>query len=837
MMIIFKKITKFVLTGLFLFIVVANLTKFKIIAAGDNSWFINPLFLDRQFVWSQLNLGYFQQIADVIPLVAFYKFFQLFSLPNNIIQTLYYTFFYFGSYLSFYFSFKALLPKSNKFAVAVASLLYIFNPFILVSPFQDRLFPVLIFLPLLFLFYYRLLHKRDIKYAILIALISICYSGSNINPPVVSIIFIIFAAYFIYFLLSEKLERREYKTLFVQQLALVFFYVLTNLWHFIVDIPSMLAVSDIGGKVNQFRALDSGYFFDQLRLVGQWAWNQSHYLYKYFPFSVQYYKPLLATTTYFITLLGLAVIICLSSQKFQSRERKIYYFFLLIFLFGALLANGTKGHLGIFFDAFYNSNQIFWMFREPWAKFTPIMVFALPVLIIGSLSFAAYKFSKSKIYLIFLALTSLIIVFNSYPLFNGSVVWSKWNGTMRDSHVEIPAYWTKMVETINKSMAKDERVAIFPYNSIYMAFNWPHGYFVSVNPAQLLLTNPVIASNSLPYSYSDFLYNKTFEKLADPNFNLQKYLGVLNSRYILQENDADWRYSDKKMLSPAESDELITSSGFHKIEETGNFSSDYLKQIPNDEPNQVLREELTKELLDRPALIFYQANNNDYFLPHFYSAKKVLKTDRNFSNLAEIVSDPNYQMKSVVYFEKQNQDEGKKSNDLPESINSSPEIEFKKVNPTKYNLLVKKASGKFLLVFNESYNKNWQIYSRKIGDRQITDLGSRQFFGSKENSQLVSGRFWDNWFKKPIVKQDGHFIANGYANGWVVDVNSICGNQCKENSDGTFDIELSIEFAYQKYYYLGIVISSLASIVLVSYLFINYWRRKKNGSGQDTKNR
>lgn len=810
-MTIFKRTIKIILAGVFFFVVVANMTKFKLIASGDNSWFVNPLFFNRQFVWDKTNFGSFYQIADVIPIGIFYQFFHLFKLSNNYIQTLYYTFFYFGSFISFYFSFKSLLPKSNRLAVATAGLLYVFNPYILIAPFQDRLFPVLIFLPLLFLLYYRLLHNRKIKFAILISLISILFSGSNINPPIVSIIFIIFAAYFIYFLASERLEKGEYRTLFLQQFVLIFFYSLVNLWHFIVDIPSMLAVSDIASKVNQFRAIDAGYFFDHLRLIGQWAWNQSHYLYKYFPFSPDYYKPLLALTTYSITFLGLVIIFCLPSRKFQSAERKIYYFFLLMFLFGALLANGTKGQLGLIYNILYNSSQILWMFREPWAKFTPIMVFALPIMIIGSLSFVDEKFSKNKIKLLFFALVILFILINVFPLFDRSAIWNKWNGTMRDSRVEVPAYWGQMTEIINNNLAKDERVAIFPFNSVYMAFNWPHGYFASSNPARLLLSNPIVVSSSLPFSYSDSLYNKTFDKLSDPNFNLAKYLGVMNTRYILEENDADWRYSEISKLTPAESDKLISEKGFKKIAETGVFSPDYLKQIPNDEPNQALRKELSDELLGRPALILWRANDDKYFLPHLYSGQKIIKTNRNFTDMADIVSDPNYDMRSVVYFEKQNQDNNKSIKSLPDVTDSSPDIEFKKVNPTKYNLIAHGASGKFTLVFNESYDKNWQIFSDKIGDGQIKD-----------------GSFWQNWFKKPTVEEDSHLLTNGYANSWIIDANSVCGSQCKKNPDGTFDTQLSVEFSQQKSYQLGIVVSSLAYIILIGYLFSIYWRKKND---------
>jgi len=804
-----KKILKYTVISLLFFIVVANLTKFQLIAGGDNSWLINPFYLDRYYVWEKTNLGFFQnQIADIIPLIAFYKFFGLFKLSNNIIQTLYYLFFYLGSFLTFYFSFKTLFPRVNKNIIIIASLLYIFNPFVLVMPFHDRLFPVVVFLPLLFLFYYQLLHRKEMKYAILISLLSVFFSGSNINLPVVSVIFIIFASYFIYFLFSEKLKKDEYRTLFIQQFGLIIIYILINLWHLIVDAPSMLAISDVSSKVNQFRATGVGYFFDNLRLIGQWGWYNSHYMYRYFAFSDQYYKPILVVTTYGATFLGLAFVALLSSKSIRLRDRKLLFFFLCMFLLGALLSNGSKQTLGFFFNFFYNSSKVFWIFREPWAKFTPIMIFALPVLVVGTLSYISNKIKQGWAKNTLWGLATFIILLNAYPLFTGSAVWDKWNGTMRSFRVEVPSYWVEMNKYIIDSLSSDERIALFPYNSIYSAFNWPEGFFTAGNPGMMLINRPTITSTSSPVSYSDSLYNAIFDKSKDSSFNLKKYLGVLGCQYILQENDADWRFQNKRVLPPSVSNEIIKQNNFIQIAKEGEFSYNYLKQIPNDEPNGNLKDQLSKELLGRPALILYKSKDDKDLLPHFYAPKEVNKSNRSFIDLADIVSDPNYNPKlSVVFFSEQNTDQKDSFSRLPRVIQHPPEIEFKKINPTKYQVKTGRVDGEFILVFSESYNKDWKIYSK----------------------QVERGNFYEDWFGSRGISEKNHLVANGYANSWIVDAAKICSNndKCINNPDGSYDIELTVEFWPQKLFYLGLLVSS--GTFLGCIIVLIYYRRRKKG--------
>lgn len=68
-------------------------------------------------------------------------------------------------------------------------------------------------------------------------------------------------------------------------------------------------------------------------------------------------------------------------------------------------------------------------------------------------------------------------------------------------------------------------------------------------------------------------------------------------------------------------------------------------------------------------------------------------------------------------------------------INTIPEkIEFKKVSPVNYDIKVSNNKGRFLLVFNNNFHPGWTAF---VGDKPISS--------------------------------DRHIIANGYANGFIID--------------------------------------------------------------------
>lgn len=147
------------------------------------------------------------------------------------------------------------------------------------------------------------------------------------------------------------------------------------------------------------------------------------------------------------------------------------------------------------------------------------------------------------------------------------------------------------------------------------------------------------------------------------------------------------------------------------------------------------------------------------------------------------------------------------------------EIGFEIVNPTKKLVHIKGATTSFFLGMSESYHPQWQA----------------QF-----NNEKVNG-FWNSWvpFVKPDrIEDEYHYKLNDFLNAWFIDVPKYCGanlpstnlveglisaapNQvgsCVLNSDGTYDIEMVVEFFPQRWFYLGLLISGTTFLGCLGYL-------------------
>src|SRR5258706_3398692 len=216
----------------------------------------------------------------------------------------------------------------------------------------------------------------------------------------------------------------------------------------------------------------------------------------------------------------------------------------------------------------------------------------------------------------------------------------------------------------------------------------------------------------------------------------------------------------------------------------------------------------------------------------------------------------------------------------------NPTLEFKKINPTKYRIIIHQISHNFQINFSESFNNGWKIYPKeellpehlsndywvnqyKILDGNDTDqastdevkrflsnglissLGhftpqetthyrcddgrkvvnyrekytidfiSKNYHNTIQNNNLPNGYFYETWLLKPIEEKN-HQVVNGYANSWNVDLAKTCSqaNICLKNQDGSYDLELIVEFWPQKLFYLSLI-ASFVFFVFTIYLIIN----------------
>lgn len=128
-------------------------------------------------------------------------------------------------------------------------------------------------------------------------------------------------------------------------------------------------------------------------------------------------------------------------------------------------------------------------------------------------------------------------------------------------------------------------------------------------------------------------------------------------------------------------------------------------------------------------------------------------------------------------------------------------ISFDLINPTKKLVHIKGATTPFFLAMSESYHDKWQL----------------QF-----NNNKING-FFNSWvpFVKPDKIQDEyHYKLNDFLNAWYIDTNEYCtdNNLCIKNADGSYDMEMTIEFFPQRWFYLGLLISGTTLVGCLGYL-------------------
>jgi hypothetical protein len=141
-------------------------------------------------------------------------------------------------------------------------------------------------------------------------------------------------------------------------------------------------------------------------------------------------------------------------------------------------------------------------------------------------------------------------------------------------------------------------------------------------------------------------------------------------------------------------------------------------------------------------------------------------------------------------------------------------VEFEIVNPTKKLVRIEGATTPFYLAMSESYHEDW---------------------GTMINNEKVRGRFksWVPWAKPDRVPDEHHFELNGFLNGWYIDVDKYCQEQglCTRNPDGSYDMELVVEFRPQRWFYIGLIISGITLLGVVGFLAYDIvWRRRKGES-------
>jgi hypothetical protein len=183
-------------------------------------------------------------------------------------------------------------------------------------------------------------------------------------------------------------------------------------------------------------------------------------------------------------------------------------------------------------------------------------------------------------------------------------------------------------------------------------------------------------------------------------------------------------------------------------------------------------------------------------------------------------------------------------------IYSSTDLKYKKINPSKYEISIH-LKDKSRLIFNFPYNPNWNIFldnknlDKKCQPLENIVLSTKTIEGSNKDSNvktvvcktnqtfLESSEDFLYMAVKPLF-ENTHKTAYNYANEWVLDARDIKEsfnkNYYVENPDGSITVNLVLFYKPQSYFYLSIVISSLACLSCLMFLFFS---NKKNNQHWD----
>ncbi len=221
-----------------------------------------------------------------------------------------------------------------------------------------------------------------------------------------------------------------------------------------------------------------------------------------------------------------------------------------------------------------------------------------------------------------------------------------------------------------------------------------------------------------------------------------------------------------------------------------------------------------------------------YNLNYIVVTKDLVSEYQNTTALHNWLSSNNYQKinsfgNNDIYF----------NHDIFKPILSfGSDICFQRKNAKDYRIYIKdiKKNSHDSLVFFESFSKYWNLYLKPISEGHNCD-NIKKYESTNNNGDvsmvaecqpgqkiIEKGELSYLWEKS--VFDDTHQLVNQYDNSWTIDPEYIKQNfskeYYKENPEGSIDIELTLYFKPQSYFYLGLIISGTTLLGGIIYLIL-----------------
>ncbi len=791
---------------LVLFITYVNLfPKDYVLTVGDVAQFINlqENFNSSFYLWTNYNFG-FGTYNLLFPAMGYYLLFYLFSIMGisySLQLSVQLFLFLFLSYLSFYLAMGLLFRKKNKLICTLISLLYAVNLFTLAEftglwgySHQHLLY---IFLPLFIAFFINFIASNKLPRNILwYPLLVLVMSMSFVNPSFILALFIYLFLLMIGLLLTKYIKLNL--KFFIR--VILFFTIFCLILSFVL-LPTIIATPSFISAIST--NIEAWLKWQSVPIINIFQFIHDTRTSYYFPYNNPY--PFL---NHIIWIFGISlfsyfslfIYLTLIKKKHDELKRlsTALAFLVLCLLFFGHKVGPPLGQINLFLFQLPLLNSL--RSSDKLLLFIPFSLFF--GIYLGLLNVKNIK--KWAIILFFPLILPLPFWIGKFQQ-NVSLALKNQNNFKEETYrslVKIPDDYYLVADYINND-PDDFKIQSLPYNLINSEgwVNYPRWGLVGKDITQYLFNKPIISPNIRFYN-RDWFYSLSFQKQDyGPNDSwIISFSPMLNIKYILFHLDVDQKFI------------LPTHRRIKWLRDNGYIIK--VQRFPN--------------------LILYKINE-DFFLPPLYSPDRVFILDgsdiaKDIRSIPNILLTQNMSLKSVILFKNINPNIqelfDKKDFYIKQltdpSINLSmldineQTIEYLKINPTKYHVRAHNVTEDFLLTLSEHYDANWKLYpvqSKKTGPGMSMEL-------ARSGKYLKKSSIFETFFSRSI-EEHYHLMSNGYSNTWFISKQYLAdnfSNNLNLNSDGSYDIEVTIESYPQKLYYIGLIISLVSFILITIYL-------------------
>lgn len=686
----------------------------------------------------------------IIPAGIMYQIFSDLGIPNDVTQKFYLSAIMCITFIAVAYALRIF--TTHRMILLTGVFFYYFNFYVKSTTYYSAKMYQLILMPLFFAFLYNYLKSGKYYYVAINFLVFFVFQAIFTNLATFLATIVFYPVAVLYHYSAQRMHIFAYMKQYTRALIIFFLptvpiffynwllyyfsYVSNNTYAAVKQSQTFSAIAASLNAILQFR--------------GAWWETAGFEGVSYNPWLWYYDNPMIVLSS-FALVAGMFWYVV-----YKKNVSRTYFFWFSIFIIGVLLASGSSFYQPLYKWLFINI-PLFYIFREPWAKFMPIVIFSATVMLVLSLR----DFKKKYI----LYGVIVLILLRGLPFFTPDFFdYHSKRGYM--PFAKIPSYWKQYEAWTLQN--RDATILSIPVD--YFLRNWYKEDVGNINHPLTRL-----------FGYSPIIYeinNNNFGSMLHYFVQHQNpsIIKVANIDYAFTQADIDTRGHSEK------------SKNFSKL------LKNYFQNIPS---------------RSFGGKLFLHRIKPEYFSPLIYIPHRLITTG-GLSSFANILSNDAYQLDTAVFLKSQNRDKMYILNDI---ITRAPTkkvraaVQFKKIDPTKYVVTLKNVDGITPLIFNQNYHPDWKI-----------------FIHTRDTSQ--NGQIIQYFFPQPL--SPNHFTANGYANAWFINPHTICAqyNSCTRNADGTYSIDIMIEYWPNRLFVLGLMFFSITSIGVLIILFITQLKRK-----------